>query len=46
MNFTSSEVAKTVEQLRTGDGRSGKFGTLNPINKRTRTTRAEAKKRK
>src|ERR1035437_2603526 len=38
MNCTSSEAARTGEQIRTGGRRSGRFGKMNPINEQTRTT--------
>src|ERR1039457_3562506 len=39
MHCTSSEAARTGEQLRTGTRRSGRYGKMNPINEQARTTR-------
>jgi hypothetical protein len=39
MNCMSSEAARTGEQFRTGNKRSGRFGKMSPINEQTRTAR-------
>src|ERR1019366_3626042 len=44
MHCTSSEVARTGEQFRTGIRRSGSFGKTNPINEETRTSRRTLRK--
>src|ERR1035441_9447868 len=44
MHCTSSEVARTGEQFRTGTRRRGSFGKTNPINEETRTSRRTLRK--
>jgi hypothetical protein len=39
MNFMSGEAVRMVAQFRTGGRLSGRFGTMNPVNEPTRTTR-------